>query len=160
MDKEQANKDLVNLYIQNKNDINAYSNEIFNTKRDDAFKAFMQLDGIPGKSNEQYKYTNLAKVFTKGDLIALTGELDDIESKAAAARIVNFVLDVIVDKAVTGHTINIGGFVNMKQATQSAKPARPGRNPSTGAAIQIPAQPAKKVIRIKPAKAFKDAIAG
>ncbi len=65
MSKEQVNKDLINLYIQNKKDIDAYSNEIFNKHRDASFKAFMELDGIPDKSNEKYKYTDLTEVFAK-----------------------------------------------------------------------------------------------
>ena len=65
MNKEQVNKDLINLYVQNKKDIDAYSNKIFNAKRDEAFQAFMKLDGIPEKSGERYKYTDLTKVFSK-----------------------------------------------------------------------------------------------
>lgn len=50
-----------------------------------------------------------------------------------------------------GESVDIPGLATFKV---ESKPARTGRNPSTGATIQIPA---KNAVTIKPAKALKDA---
>ncbi len=73
-------------------------------------------------------------------------------TKAQAKAIVESVFGAIRDAAVKGDEVSIPGFG--KFAVQS-KPARTGRNPSTGAAIQIAAS---KALKFKPAKALKDAL--
>lgn len=50
-----------------------------------------------------------------------------------------------------GEPVEINGLLRIKV---EHKPARIGRNPSTGAAIEIPA---KNVVKITPAKALTDA---
>lgn len=67
---------------------------------------------------------------------------------------VNTTFEVIGEKMTAGKAVHIAGFGNFK-VTERAE--RQGRNPSTGAAITIPA---KKAPVFKPAKHLKDQVNG
>jgi DNA-binding protein HU-beta len=71
-------------------------------------------------------------------------------SKADARKIVDSVFAAIADAASTGTEVSISGFGKFK-VKESA--AREGRNPATGATIQIAAS---KKLGFTPAKAVKD----
>ncbi len=71
-------------------------------------------------------------------------------SKADARKLVDAVFTAIADAAAAGEEIALNGFGKFKVKDT---PAREGRNPSTGATIQIAA--AKK-LGFTPAKAIKD----
>lgn len=71
-------------------------------------------------------------------------------TKAAAKAIVDTVFGSIVEAAVLGQEANFPSFGKFKVQD---KPAREGRNPSTGATIQIAAS--KKLV-FQPGKAVKD----
>lgn len=71
-------------------------------------------------------------------------------TKAAAKVIVDDVLKAISDAAVLGEEVNFPGFGKFKV---KESPAREGRNPSTGAIVQIAAS---KKVTFAPAKALKD----
>jgi DNA-binding protein HU-beta len=73
-------------------------------------------------------------------------------TKAQAKAIVDGVFETIAAAAAAGDEISLPGFGKFK-VKESA--AREGRNPSTGATIQIAA--AKK-LGFTPAKALKDAL--
>jgi DNA-binding protein HU-beta len=75
-------------------------------------------------------------------------------SKAAARKLVDGVFEAISEAAVKGEEISLSGFGKFKV---KATPAREGRNPSTGATIQIAA--ARK-LAFTPAKAIKDRLNG
>lgn len=75
-------------------------------------------------------------------------------TKTAAKAIVEDVLKGIADAAKKGEEVSLNGFGKFKV---QHKPAREGRNPSTGATIKIAAS--KKVV-FQPAKALKDAVNG
>lgn len=75
-------------------------------------------------------------------------------SKADARRLVDAVFAAIADAAAAGEEIALNGFGKFKVKDT---PAREGRNPSTGATIQIAA--AKK-LGFTPAKAIKDKLNG
>jgi DNA-binding protein HU-beta len=53
------------------------------------------------------------------------------------------------------NNVRINNFGTFKLTTRSARPERQGRNPSTGEAITIPAQPEKQVISFKQSKVSK-----
>ncbi len=74
--------------------------------------------------------------------------------KSAAKKAVEAVLTGIVDAAKKGEEVNLTGFGKFKV---KESPARQGRNPATGAAIEIAAS---RKIGFTPAKQVKDAIAG
>ena len=84
------------------------------------------------------------------DRIAATDGL----SKADARKLVDGVFEAIVTAAANGDEISIGGFGKFKVKETAA---REGRNPATGATIQIAA--AKK-LGFTPAKAVKDKLNG
>lgn len=75
-------------------------------------------------------------------------------TKADAKKVVDGVFAVIADAAATGEEISLNGFGKFKVKDT---PAREGRNPSTGATIQIAAS---KKLTFAPAKAVKDKLNG
>lgn len=71
-------------------------------------------------------------------------------SKTQARDIISSVFDAIAAAAAKGDEVSLPGFGKFKV---SDRPAREGRNPSTGATIQIAAS---KKIGFSAAKALKD----
>jgi DNA-binding protein HU-beta len=87
----------------------------------------------------------------KSELIDAIATGADI-SKAAAGRALDAMTDAVTDALRKGDQVSLIGF-----GTYSVKDraARTGRNPQTGATIQIAAA---KVPAFKPGKALKDAV--
>jgi len=75
-------------------------------------------------------------------------------TKADAKKTVDAIFALIGEAAVAGEEVSLNGFGKFKV---KASPAREGRNPSTGAAIQIAAS---KKLTFAPAKAVKDKLNG
>lgn len=75
---------------------------------------------------------------------------DNSLTKVAAKGIVDGVFKAIADAAASGEEVNLPGFGKFKV---QARPAREGRNPSTGATVQIAAS---RKLAFQPAKAVKD----
>ena len=73
----------------------------------------------------------------KADLIDYVSELNDVESKAAAKRIVDALVSKVVDSVKVGEDLSIAGLGTFFVV---AREAREGRNPQTGDTIQIPAK--------------------
>jgi DNA-binding protein HU-beta len=91
------------------------------------------------------------KGMTKGQLVAHFAEKFDL-TRAQSAEFFTELARVAAKEAKHGFTIpDIGKLVMVKRK------ARMGRNPQTGAAIQIPA---KTVLKFRIAKACKDAVLG
>lgn len=88
------------------------------------------------------------------ELVDQVAAADSKLTKAQAKAVVDAVFGAIRDAAVKGDEVSVPGFGKFKVQD---KPARTGRNPSTGATIQIAAT--KKVV-FQPAKALKDAVVG
>jgi DNA-binding protein HU-beta len=82
------------------------------------------------------------------DVIAVSADL----SKADATRAIESVLDTIITALKAGDTVNLVGFGSF---AVKARAARTGRNPQTGATINIAAS---KVPVFKAGKALKDTI--
>lgn len=80
------------------------------------------------------------------DVVAVSADL----SKADATRAIESVLDTITNALKAGDTVSLVGFGSF---VVKARAARTGRNPQTGAAIDIAAS---KVPAFKPGKALKD----
>jgi len=74
------------------------------------------------------------------------------DSKAGATRAVDAVLDTITDTLKSGGQVTLVGFGTFLVRDRAA---RTGRNPQTGAAIEIKAS---KAPAFKAGKAFKDAL--
>ncbi len=87
----------------------------------------------------------------KSDLIEAVAEAADI-SKAAAGRAVDGMTDAIIAALKGGETVSLIGFGTFAVKERAA---RTGRNPKTGASIEIGAS---KTPSFKAGKALKDAI--
>ena len=87
----------------------------------------------------------------KADLIDAVAESADI-SKAAATRCVDTVFDSITASLAKGDSVTIVGFGTFSVKSRAA---RTGRNPQTGATIQIAAS---NLPGFKAGKALKDAV--
>ena len=87
----------------------------------------------------------------KNELIASIATAADL-SKADASRAVDAVLDTITDALKTGDDVRLVGFGTFSVAHRAASE---GRNPQTGAKINIPAS---KQPKSKSGKGLKDAL--
>ena len=91
------------------------------------------------------------KVLTKGQVVSHFAEKFEISKKTAASIIEEYTALAIAETKKKGAFVlpGIGKSVLVKRK------ARIGRNPQTGKEIKIPA---KTVVKIRPAKAFKEEI--
>ena len=87
----------------------------------------------------------------KGELVESMANASGI-SKAAAERALTGLLDAISGALSKGDKVTLVGFGTFSTSKRSA---RQGRNPQTGAAINIPA---RKVARFKPGSKLADAV--
>ena len=88
---------------------------------------------------------------TKDQLIADLAEAVDAP-KTTVRALLDQLSQVVADQLENGGEINLPGVGKLKV---TERPARTGRNPSTGAAIEIAA---KKVIKLVVAKGLTDAV--
>ena len=88
---------------------------------------------------------------TTDQLIADIAEAVDTP-KATAKNALEQLGQIVADQLENGEEITLPGIGKLKV---TERPARTGRNPSTGAAIEIAA---KKVVKFVPAKVLTDAI--
>ena len=91
------------------------------------------------------------KVLTKGQVVSHFAGKFEISKKIAASIIEEYAALAIAETKKKGAFVlpGIGKSVLVKRK------ARKGRNPQTGKEIKIPA---KTVVKVRPAKAFKEAI--
>lgn len=87
----------------------------------------------------------------KQELIDAIAESADLP-KASAVRALDAVIDAITETLKKGDSVSLVGFGAF---TVKDRPARTGRNPQTGAAIDIAAA---RVPGFKAGKALKDAV--
>ena len=90
---------------------------------------------------------------TKADLIEEVSQLAEVTRKDGEV-IVETIFDSIVKSLRAGGKIEIRGFGSFR--TRQRKP-RMGRNPKTGARVEVPA---KKIPFFKPSKELKDLVNG
>lgn len=74
------------------------------------------------------------------------------DSKAATGEFIEAVLEAIKGALSSGDAVQLIGFGSFSTGQRAA---RTGRNPSTGAEIQIPAA---RTVRFTAGKAFKEAV--
>ena len=91
------------------------------------------------------------KPITKNQIVTHFAEKFELSKKAAASIIDEYAA------LATAETKKKGAFVlpGIGKSVLVKRKARQGRNPATGETINIPA---KTVVKIRPAKAFKEAI--
>jgi len=90
---------------------------------------------------------------TKADLIEEVSRLAELTRKDSEI-IVETIFDSVIRSLRVGDKIEIRGFGSFR--TRQRKP-RVGRNPKTGARVEVPA---KKIPYFKPSKELKDLING
>jgi DNA-binding protein HU-beta len=76
------------------------------------------------------------------------------ETKAATGAAIDAILDVVTRTVTSGDSVQLVGFGSFSTGQRAA---RVGRNPATGAEIQIAAA---KTVKFTAGKAFKDAVNG
>ncbi|WP_425469022.1 HU family DNA-binding protein [Paraburkholderia panacisoli] len=76
------------------------------------------------------------------------------DSKVATGETLDALIGAITAAVTKGDTVQLIGFGSF---STGARAARVGRNPATGAEIQIPAA---KTVKFTAGKAFKDAVNG
>ena len=88
---------------------------------------------------------------TKVELIAAVAEAAEL-TKKDAEKAVNATVEVITKALADGDKVSLVGFGTFETQKRAA---RTGKNPATGASIEIPAS---KAPAFKPGKAFKDSV--
>lgn len=89
----------------------------------------------------------------KTDLVARVADLTDMKPEKADAA-VSAMIEHITNSLSRGESISLIGFGSFNKTTRAA---RTGRNPQTGAVIDIAASSG---VAFKPGKALKDAVNG
>jgi DNA-binding protein HU-beta len=74
------------------------------------------------------------------------------QSSSAVGEVLAAFEDVVTQAVASGEKVQLPGFLTFDRADRAA---RTGRNPATGAELQIPAS---RVPRVKAGKSFKDAV--
>jgi len=87
--------------------------------------------------------------FTKANLVERIVESNDIESKAAAKRVLELIIEVVKERTAAGDKVDISGLCSFKPTIQAA---RSGINQLTGKPYN---SPVKKIVKIKPSASFK-----
>lgn len=87
----------------------------------------------------------------RSQLLNALAERNDMSRKEADA-VVTSLVDLITETVARGEDVAISGFAKFRRID---RPARMARNPATGEMVKVPA---KRVARITPLKAFKDAV--
>jgi integration host factor subunit beta len=88
---------------------------------------------------------------TKADLVEQVARESDM-TKKDAEQLVEIIFDSIIGALNKGEKIELRGFGSFRTRQRGA---RKGRNPKTGAPVQIPA---KRVAYFKPGKELKEII--
>ena len=88
---------------------------------------------------------------TKTELVSVVADKAGL-TKADADRAIKALLDAVTDCLKSGDKLSLVGFGTF---SVSQRAARKGKNPQTGAKIDIPAA---KTPRFKPGKALKDSV--
>jgi nucleoid DNA-binding protein len=90
-------------------------------------------------------------ILNKGELISAVASTTGM-SKSAVANVTESIINTIEDSLQDGGDVSIVGFGTWKK---KARAARTGRNPQTGASINIPA---KNTVTFSAGKKLKDAV--
>ena len=89
----------------------------------------------------------------KQELVAQVAKTAEVSQQKAAA-VINVVIHAVTNAMAAGESVSLVGFGTF---SVSERPARVGRNPSTGATINISA---RKSPSFKAGKVLKDAVKG
>lgn len=90
-------------------------------------------------------------MLTKSQIVNHVAKDQNI-SKAAAERVLDSFTLLVTDTLKAGEEVKLSGIGTLKVAD---RPARTGRNPATGAELEIPAS---KVVKLSVTKDLKEAL--
>jgi len=117
------------------------------TRTQDAVRVARRwTDGVGWRHRKPGKGRNRNRQELVHAVAAATGQ-----SKAAASEAIDAFIGTVTKAVTKGDAVQLVGFGSF---STGARAARVGRNPSTGAEIQIPAA---KTVKFTAGKAFKDA---
>lgn len=106
------------------------------------------------KAKKTGKASSLTKNQLTGELATKTGL-----SKVQVDSVLTSMADVVKSELRSKGVITIlPGLVKIAKVHKAARPARQGRNPSTGEAITIAPKKASEAIKVKPLKSLKEMI--
>lgn len=94
------------------------------------------------------------KNVTKSELIERMMEISG-ETKASTELALNAFIEAVQQALVDGEKVTLVGFGVFQPHRRNARPAREGRNPQTGEAIQLAATPESTVPKFTPGKPFR-----
>jgi DNA-binding protein HU-beta len=87
----------------------------------------------------------------KGELVSAIAEKSEL-TKVNSEKALQAFMDIVKEQLATGDDVILIGFGTFKVAERAA---REGRNPQTGAKLQIAA---KKVVKFSPGKALEESV--
>lgn len=87
----------------------------------------------------------------KAELVSAVAEKSG-QTSASVSAVLGAIEEVITGEVASGGKVQLPGFLSFERADRAA---RTGRNPATGAEIQIAAA---RVPKVKVGKSFKDAV--
>jgi DNA-binding protein HU-beta len=108
------------------------------------------MSDTPAKKEKKEKQEN---IFKRQELVAVVAEKIGLP-RAKATTAVDAVLETITEHLKTGAEVRLVGFGAFVIASRKAGK---GRDPRTGAEIDIPAA---KSVRFRPSKTLRDAVSG
>jgi DNA-binding protein HU-beta len=91
-----------------------------------------------------------------GQLIADIAEEADVPKNTARSVLESFV-EVMLGEIEEGYPVSLPGIMKIYPAARGPQKARMGRNPATGEALEIAAQPASIQVRVRVLKDLKSA---
>lgn len=103
--------------------------------------------------------SNKAKPMSKSETYAALSERTGLAKKDVAAVFDEMTKLLEENLGKKGPRVfNVPGLMKVYVHQRKASPARMGRNPATGEEVQIPARPAKEVIKVRALKGLKEMI--
>ena len=97
------------------------------------------------------------KNINRAELVERMSALTE-HSKAATDLGLWAFIESVQEIVADGDKVTLVGFGVFESRTQSARPARIGRNPQTGEDIEVPATPETVLPRFRPGRKFKDKV--
>lgn len=91
---------------------------------------------------------------TKAEIVTTIATRTSL-SKTQVEGVLHELADLAKSEIRQARPFKLAGLVSMKVAERPARPARSGRNPKNGETIEIPAKPARKVVRARPDAALR-----
>ena len=106
---------------------------------------------------ERKKKSAAKKGMTKSEIVSHLAQASGA-TKDVATKILDGLAELASKELKSSGVFAIPGIAKLTVKMKKATAARQGRNPATGETITIKAQPAKKVVRARIAKAMKEAV--